>query len=186
MLDQEVPRSKQPGLVFSPGSEGTWDHAAIGNPVVSLPYHCGSGQASCCSSACMTGRPSKQGLGLYRQCDLSKTCAPSLSLAQHLRAATSISQIQNNQSTVCLSRLHSSKLASTARSDNCMMCSYHFCVRGLLSCPQPVVHFCYTQVRCYFGDNEQRWYMWYSGSDDAEKQIAAVAPSSGCTGRAFV
>lgn len=42
------------------------------------------------------------------------------------------------------------------------------------------------QVRCYFGDNEQRWYMWYSGNHDAQKPIAAVVPSSGCTGKMAV
>lgn len=43
----------------------------------------------------------------------------------------------------------------------------------------------FMQVRCYFGDNEQRWYMWYSGNHDAQKPIAAIAPSSGCTGVPF-
>ncbi|KAL3149569.1 hypothetical protein ABBQ32_002346 [Trebouxia sp. C0010 RCD-2024] len=69
-LDRELPQSKQPGLVLSPGPDGTWDKSAIGNPV----------------------------------------------------------------------------------------------------------------VRCYLGDNEQRWYMWYSGNNATGRPIDAVTPSSGSTG----
>lgn len=38
------------------------------------------------------------------------------------------------------------------------------------------------QVRCYLGDNEQRWFMWYSGNNTAGRPIDAVTPSSGSTG----
>ena len=35
ILDRELPQSKQPGLVLTPGPAGSWDHSAVGNPVVS-------------------------------------------------------------------------------------------------------------------------------------------------------
>lgn len=38
------------------------------------------------------------------------------------------------------------------------------------------------QVRCYFGDNEQRWFMWFSGNNTGGRAIDAVSPSSGSTG----
>lgn len=38
------------------------------------------------------------------------------------------------------------------------------------------------QVRCYMGDNEQRWYMWYSGSSKPLPGLAGVAPAAGSIG----
>ena len=41
------------------------------------------------------------------------------------------------------------------------------------------------QVRCYVGDNEQRWFMWYSARDSpapADGSVAAVAPGAGAVG----
>lgn len=43
----------------------------------------------------------------------------------------------------------------------------------------------YLQVRCYVGDDEQRWYMWYSGrraDSPAAGGVDALAPSSGSVG----
>lgn len=40
------------------------------------------------------------------------------------------------------------------------------------------------QVRCYMGDNEQRWYMWYSGSSAPPAGLAGVAPAAGSVGEA--
>ncbi|KAF8059183.1 NDK1 [Scenedesmus sp. PABB004] len=37
-------------------------------------------------------------------------------------------------------------------------------------------------VRCYVGDNEQRWYMWYSGADRHLPGLSGVAPGSGSIG----
>ncbi|DBA88790.1 TPA: hypothetical protein ACH3X1_004205 [Trebouxia sp. C0004] len=37
-------------------------------------------------------------------------------------------------------------------------------------------------VRCYFGDNEQRWYMWYSGNSSSGRAVDAISPCSGATG----
>ncbi|WIA38670.1 hypothetical protein OEZ86_001976 [Tetradesmus obliquus] len=37
-------------------------------------------------------------------------------------------------------------------------------------------------VRCYMGDNEQRWYMWYSGSSAPLAGLAGVAPAAGSIG----
>lgn len=70
VLERELPKNRQPGLVLTVGPAGTWDHAAVGNPV----------------------------------------------------------------------------------------------------------------VRCYLGDNEQRWFMWYSGNNSPGRGIGAVSPSSGSTG----
>ena len=44
-----------------------------------------------------------------------------------------------------------------------------------------------TQVRCYVGDNEQRWFMWYSARDSPAPpggSVAAVAPGAGAVGLA--
>lgn len=38
------------------------------------------------------------------------------------------------------------------------------------------------QVRCYMGDNEQRWYMWYSGAAAPLPGLQAVAPAAGSVG----
>ncbi|KAL0055171.1 hypothetical protein WJX82_008147 [Trebouxia sp. C0006] len=37
-------------------------------------------------------------------------------------------------------------------------------------------------VRCYLGDNEQRWYMWYSGNNASGRAVDAISPCSGSTG----
>jgi hypothetical protein len=42
----------------------------------------------------------------------------------------------------------------------------------------------HVQVRCYMGDNEQRWYMWYSGSSAPLAGLAGVAPAAGSIGEA--
>lgn len=52
----------------------------------------------------------------------------------------------------------------------------------LVSCALLSPQACWLQVRCYLGDNEQRWYMWYSGNNTAGRPIDAVTPSSGSTG----
>jgi hypothetical protein len=39
------------------------------------------------------------------------------------------------------------------------------------------------QVRCYMGDNEQRWYMWYSGNSTPMEGLAGVAPAAGSIGK---
>lgn len=39
-----------------------------------------------------------------------------------------------------------------------------------------------AQVRCYMGDNEQRWYMWYSGSSAPMEGLAGVAAATGSVG----
>lgn len=38
------------------------------------------------------------------------------------------------------------------------------------------------QVRCYVGDNEQRWYMWYSGRGASSHAVDLAAASSGSIG----
>ena len=38
------------------------------------------------------------------------------------------------------------------------------------------------QVRCYLGDNEQRWYMWYSGNNSPGRAVDPISPCSGSTG----
>jgi hypothetical protein len=50
--------------------------------------------------------------------------------------------------------------------------------------PTPVktTHTVAAQVRCYIGDNEQRWYMWYSGAAQPLTSLAGVAPASGSVG----
>ena len=40
-------------------------------------------------------------------------------------------------------------------------------------------------VRYYLGDNETRWYMWYSGKSTACHDVDAVFPSSGSIGLAI-
>ncbi|KAK9805256.1 hypothetical protein WJX72_009116 [[Myrmecia] bisecta] len=40
-------------------------------------------------------------------------------------------------------------------------------------------------VRCYLGDNEQRWYMWYSGRGREAPSLDPVAPASGSAGVAI-
>lgn len=40
-----------------------------------------------------------------------------------------------------------------------------------------------VQVRCYMGDNEQRWYMWYSGNSAPMEGLAGVAPAAGSIGK---
>jgi hypothetical protein len=37
-------------------------------------------------------------------------------------------------------------------------------------------------VRYYLGDNEQRWYMWYTGRSAACPDLDAIFPSSGSVG----
>lgn len=44
-------------------------------------------------------------------------------------------------------------------------------------------HCCFPlQVRCFMGDNEQRWYMWYSGSSAPMEGLAGVAAAAGSIG----
>jgi len=37
-------------------------------------------------------------------------------------------------------------------------------------------------VRCYVGDNEQRWFMWYSGRGAGSPDLDALLPASGSVG----
>jgi hypothetical protein len=37
-------------------------------------------------------------------------------------------------------------------------------------------------VRCYFGDDEERWVMWYAGRNKEAPALDVIAPSSGSTG----
>ena len=37
-------------------------------------------------------------------------------------------------------------------------------------------------VRCYIGDDEQRWLMWYSGRSAQSPNMDAVLPGSGSAG----
>eukprot|EP00775_Hariotina_reticulata_P008734 gene8734-8914_t len=37
-------------------------------------------------------------------------------------------------------------------------------------------------VRCYVGDNEQRWYMWYNGNSNPLPGLQGVAPAAGSVG----
>ena len=39
-----------------------------------------------------------------------------------------------------------------------------------------------VQVRCYFGDNEQRWMMWYSGHSREPSPLDSVYPAAGSIG----
>eukprot|EP00882_Tetradesmus_deserticola_P030764 GHRQ01034701.1.p1 GENE.GHRQ01034701.1~~GHRQ01034701.1.p1 ORF type:complete len:135 (-),score=20.42 GHRQ01034701.1:557-940(-) len=50
------------------------------------------------------------------------------------------------------------------------------------SLPSTLYPLC-IQVRCYMGDNEQRWYMWYSGSSAPLAGLAGVAPAAGSIGK---
>lgn len=45
----------------------------------------------------------------------------------------------------------------------------------------PGVHWV-PQVRCFVGDNEDRWCMWYSGRKEGALALDAIAPSSGSLG----
>lgn len=38
------------------------------------------------------------------------------------------------------------------------------------------------QVKCFVGDNEQRWFMWYNGRNAKAHTLDLVAPSSGSIG----
>jgi hypothetical protein len=38
------------------------------------------------------------------------------------------------------------------------------------------------QVRCFVGDNEQRWFMWYSGRTEGGHELDALTPASGKIG----
>lgn len=38
------------------------------------------------------------------------------------------------------------------------------------------------QVRCYVGDNEQRWMMWYSGHDRQATPLDSLYPAAGSIG----
>ncbi|GAX80376.1 hypothetical protein CEUSTIGMA_g7815.t1 [Chlamydomonas eustigma] len=40
-------------------------------------------------------------------------------------------------------------------------------------------------VRCYFGDDEERWVMWYAGRSKEAPSLDMIAPSSGSTGIAI-
>lgn len=42
-------------------------------------------------------------------------------------------------------------------------------------------HVC-LKVRCYVGDNEERWFMWYSGRSAACLGLDAVTPAAGSIG----
>lgn len=37
-------------------------------------------------------------------------------------------------------------------------------------------------VRCYVGDNEQRWFMWHSGRGAGSPDLDALLPASGSVG----
>ncbi len=37
-------------------------------------------------------------------------------------------------------------------------------------------------VRCYVGDNEQRWFMWYSGRGAGSPDLDALLHASGSVG----
>lgn len=41
-----------------------------------------------------------------------------------------------------------------------------------------------VQVRWYKGDNEQRWYMWYSGRTTASDSMDCIHPAAGAIGAA--
>jgi hypothetical protein len=38
------------------------------------------------------------------------------------------------------------------------------------------------QVRCYVGDNEERWFLWYSGRGKEDHSLDAVSPAAGSIG----
>jgi hypothetical protein len=64
----------------------------------------------------------------------------------------------------------------------------HWWYVPLVVCPTGAVsHWCCVtclchQVRCYVGDNEQRWYMWYSGNSNLTPGLLGVAPAAGSIG----
>jgi len=39
-----------------------------------------------------------------------------------------------------------------------------------------------AQVRCYVGDNEERWFMWYSGRSAGCPGLDATTPAAGSIG----
>ena len=41
------------------------------------------------------------------------------------------------------------------------------------------------QVRCFVGDNEDRWFMWYSGRGRGDAGMDAIAPAAGSIGPLF-
>ena len=41
-------------------------------------------------------------------------------------------------------------------------------------------------VRCYMGDNEQRWFMWYSGRGAGSPDMDALLHASGSVGAPLV
>ena len=41
------------------------------------------------------------------------------------------------------------------------------------------------QVRCFMGDNEERWFMWYSGRGSGDPSLDAIAPAAGSIGPLF-
>ena len=41
------------------------------------------------------------------------------------------------------------------------------------------------QVRCYVGDNEERWFMWYNGRSAACPSLDAVMPAAGSIGMSW-
>eukprot|EP00983_Pelagomonas_calceolata_P071898 1151445-Pelagomonas_calceolata.AAC.4 len=74
--------------------------------------------------------------------------------------------------------------------------TYNFTSSGSCACPSAhpleLICFCplperihclqgYT-VRCFVGDNEERWYMWYSGRKVGAPAMDLIAPSSGSLG----
>lgn len=40
-------------------------------------------------------------------------------------------------------------------------------------------------MRCFVGDNEDRWFMWYSGRGAGDAGMDAVAPAAGSIGAAL-
>lgn len=49
-------------------------------------------------------------------------------------------------------------------------------------CTRCLLAFLVSQVRCYVGDDENRWYMWYNGRGPAAPALDGFTPASGSIG----
>jgi hypothetical protein len=144
------------GLVFSPGEPGAWDDACVGNPVVR-------------AGSFLTGLSFPVSLLLAAR-DRSVGCAV-LSALVPLRA--------RGAPRLCPSFGRAGAREGVCRRPAQRCCSLERARRGPPGRPERSR---LAQVRCYVGDNEERWFMWYSGRSAGCPGLDATTPAAGSIG----